>query len=157
MPLLVQDAMSTRSKIEYLGDWPPDIRAAVEPHIQALEWLIPGWCGTVPVRWEAILEGDTDAACSTHINYEYRFATVYVHGRWMNGNESERRHDLTHEMLHIFLNPAMLFAENTIARLLDEEPKFKDTVIREMRAKLEGAVQDLTNALDGREGGRGRP
>ena len=138
------------TKFDFMGEWPPEARAAVEAALSGLDWLVPDWCSCVALRWS--IPEDSEASASTSTNYAYRFATIYCHPPLLSEDPGERRHSMTHELLHVFIGPLAEYAENMVDRLLDDAPLFRKTVKEEISQRHESGVQDLAFALHRRFG-----
>ena len=140
-------------KFEFLGEWPVEAKAAVEPSLADLEWLVPAWCDSVSIRWSPISDtGDESASATCQWAYEYRWARIDIHPCFLSDPPKDRRSGLIHELLHVFIGPLSQYAEEMADRLIkDDAPKFHATVREELRVRNESAVQDLAHAILARE------
>jgi len=142
------------NKFKFLGEWPAESRAAVEPSLAGLEWLVPGWCETVWIAWASVPRDnlEAEASATTSIEYPYRWAKIVVRPGFLDESVERRRSALIHELLHVFIGPLAEYAEQMADRLMkDDAPKFHETVREELRVRHESAVQDLAYAILGRE------
>lgn len=140
------------SKFEFLGEWPEEARAAVEPSLDGLEWLVPAWCSTVMIRWAAFPEDEAQqfSSASCVMAYEYRWAKIIIRPCFLSDPPSDRRNNLIHELLHVFIGPLMEYSEQMAARFLkDDAPKFYEATMEELRMRNESATQDLSLAILG--------
>lgn len=140
------------SKFEFQGKWPSEARASAEPAFSGLEWLVPGWCQAVTIRWNPTPdEGNTTATAASNVNFAYRCARIEIFPCFLTDFE-ERRLTVIHELLHISIQPLAEYACDLADRLLKEDsPKFHESVCDEIRVRNEGAVEDLAHAILGRE------
>lgn len=137
--------MNTR--FVFTGEWPPEAAAAASEALSDLEWLVPDWCPSVTLRWQ-VLSGDRQAVMSNDTDPTYRLAVVYFHPAFLSEPVRDRRHSAIHELLHVFVGPLALAAENLADRLLKEEaPKFHDQARADITHWHESAVQDLATVL----------
>lgn len=88
--------------MEYRGDWPPEIREVVEPHVDEFSRLVPPWMPDLIVRWQT---QDGDEALQVMVNHVHRFMVVYVSPAWLNEGSEARRRAWAHEMIHAHLEP----------------------------------------------------
>lgn len=138
--------LSDRFQID--AEVPKEVAAALNEYLPALEWLIPSWCQLVKFFWVKDTNGES---LSANISYEYRWASIFVTGNWLNQNPLQRREDLIHELLHISVGPLADYAKGTINLLLGEEaPKFNKHAENELRVRHEIVVQELAYILNRR-------
>lgn len=141
------DDHNLETRVGFFGDWPPDLRAIVEPLMRELEWIVPNWCRRIYLKYE--IEGERkswDASCSSA--YEYRSATVYVHAGFFLSLPEERRGILMHELLHIALKPLQEFAADALERIGGEgDGPLRDYLREQHRRAVESVTQDLRNIV----------
>lgn len=137
----------------FLGDWPSEVRASVEPALVSLEWLAPKWCHSISVRWNPIPdEDDETSSARCQVSFAYRSAKIEILPAFLSEPEWTRRGTLIHELLHISIQPLTDYTMDLAERLLEKKsPKFLETVCEELRVRNEGAVEDLTHAIQQNE------
>ena len=132
-------------EIKWFGDWPEEVKGAVEPVLAPLLWLCPLWCQQLSMHYRSTdAEGNT-MTCSTHFDYRYACLTVYP--GFMDGSLEKRHEDVVHELLHTFISPLVDYARATFTTLMPDAPQFHSTVMEQLRERLEGAVCDLAFLL----------
>lgn len=134
-------------------DWdvrvPAELRPALEAALTPLLWLVPAWCYSLEVRWD---DGEEEhdgryVVASMETNAMYRCAILTVFPGWLVQPEAERRTILTHELLHIVLQP-MADAKCAIMGTMKGQPKaLRAELAARWGMALEGAVCDLTAML----------
>lgn len=126
---------------------PPVIQAEIAEQLAQLEWLIPGWCQRVFIRWCA--DGDKEGTLIDCVAmYEYRKVYLTFYPRFLSQGE-RRLEDTIHDLLHCFSCVLADYADAQIKELLpeDTDPKFRASLLEEMRIRHESFVQDLAYCL----------
>jgi hypothetical protein len=124
---------------------PDAVRAEVERFLPELAVFVPAWCQRVTVIWSQ--RDDDGENMSISVNYEYRFATLYVTPLWLAGDDRVKREDIIHEMVHISIGPLANYARETFKLLLDDSPKFRQHADNELRVRHELVTQELAFIL----------
>jgi hypothetical protein len=133
-------------KIVYDGV-PPGIKKEIQAELKALQWLIPSWCQYLYINWNPTGSNDgTLIFCNTM--YEYRNVRLTFCPLFLEETDRRREH-VIHDLLHGFAAPLADYAYDTIDRLVtaDEAPKFRDSLLEELRVRNESFVQDLAHCL----------
>jgi hypothetical protein len=136
--------------IEYCPKFPPEIREKVEPILDDISWLVPGWCQRVVVFWEPVNQDRNSAFIN--VNYAYRFVQITICSDFLGQTEQEMRDDLLHELIHGFICPMADYAREIIDLYCpkDESPKTNEMLHRELTRKNEAITQDFTFVLAGK-------
>lgn len=133
------------SKFHYAPSIPAHLLGVVKMYFDPLAWMIPAWCQKVTVSWCS--EGFEDAAVTTQVQFEYRWASIVLYPCWLDSDDTTQKDNCIHEMLHLHLNPLYDYANNTLAVLLNEDETFRVHSQEALRKLVEGAVQDLTATI----------
>jgi len=126
---------------------PPAIKRELQRELKKYEWLVPKWCQYIYVEWNPV--GSNDGTLITcHTMYEYRNARLTFCPLFFGETERRTEH-VIHDLLHAFAAPLADFAYDTINRLVpaEEAPKFRDSLLEELRVRNESFVQDLAHCL----------
>lgn len=135
------------AKFEMKPEVPVEVRAALEPILAELEWMVPGWVQKVLFKWESNPEGP--ATMSIRTSFEYRWCCVTVNPYFLNTAPERRLEGVIHELLHAFTCPWADWMEHTLGALLPDEgdAKLRAVLDEELRQRHEGFVQDMAYAL----------
>lgn len=128
--------------------WPtmPDaIMPLVDKYFLPLEWMIPAWCASVNLYFNA--EVNESTALVAQVHFDYRFAEMWIHPLWLKQRDELKLDGAIHEMLHISINPMFDYAHNTIGTLLKDETLFKVHAQEDLRRICEGVTQDLADCI----------
>lgn len=136
------------SKFVYDADIPeiilPDLRRYLEP----LECLVPAWCAQVYIGYDG-----RDSASGTGcimdcvVKYHYRWARITVYGRWTNQPDFYKPHAVTHELLHISIDPLFCWATDKIKGLAGDDARICGMLQQEASERVEAVTEDLTGIL----------
>jgi len=89
--------------IRFDSAFPKENLSAVSELLEKHRQLIPDWC-----NWLTIYFADEDQGkgftLETVVNYDYRFAQIYVYAAWLVSRD--REHEMVHELFHIITAPA---------------------------------------------------
>lgn len=129
--------------LNWCGDWPSEVRAAVEPHLHRWLVILPGWCAEVVVRWNPDC---AEASMRTHVRPEYRDTVLEVCPNWLEMNEASRELTVMHEMMHVAMGPLVNFTRNTIRDLTEPDTMIRGVLDRACTEAFEGCVEDLARA-----------
>lgn len=137
-----------RERVKYDKNIPPEMLAAIRPHVGRWAWLIPGWMQYVTIAFAN--DDEERTAIETEVNHEYRWATVTFYPCWLNADEETREVDVIHDFLHLSTNPLFQHARNTVRVLMGDSGEAKlyyaieENRLRELH---EGMVQDIAHAI----------
>lgn len=134
-------------KIEFKKDFPPELKPRYEKIIKKASWLIPGWCQSVVVFWDA--HDDERASLYTRVNYEYRFIQITVCSDCIGTSDKDLLTEVIHEMIHGFINPLADYAKEIVNTFCskDDSPKTNKILHNEITRKNESVTQDLAFAI----------
>ncbi len=130
------------TEVEYVGNWPDDVKITVALAFDKYICLIPGWCRSLYVRFEN--EGTEHQAAAVAMSYESRHVNVYIRPNWFMEEPDERERVLLHEIAHIHIQPTRTVFVGLIEDLDD---RFKKFAWERYKEAWEGAVEDLAWAL----------
>jgi len=120
----------------------------LEMRVERWGRLIPLWCSSLwfEYRPEGLMEDEVMRIC---INYPYRQAIILASPLLFDVRVSEalRERYLVHEFMHLAVEPLAEWAKGNLERLLDDAPKYRETVIGELRDRVESIVQDLAHGI----------
>lgn len=138
------------SKFIYEEGMPTSVKRELAKAVKPYEWLIPNWCQEVHINWHTTGRDTILINCS--IMYEYRQAELTFYPLFLSEPEDRRKEHVIHDMLHIFMSVVSDYAYATIDRLVPEEeaPKFRESLLDELRQRNESCVQDLAHCLNQR-------
>ena len=124
-------------------DVPDDIKAIVEPHLEHWKDLVPTWCQEFIVRYDAVL----DNRMAVKVNYRNRWALLIVTGLWLGETQEARDKSLSHELIHVNLEPLVA----PVVRIIEDTTK-EGTVERSLADSMfsdgmEAAVEDLAQCI----------
>lgn len=136
------------SRFVYHNTLPSEVKAALAPHLEALTFLVPGWCECVNVLWSE--KAEDECSMQTRVYFDYRFAEVFVTPLWLSCREDIRASSVLHELLHLHLNPLFDYVSGTLDAALEGQDRFRAHAKEGLRAYSEGAIEDLAIALKGR-------
>lgn len=134
-------------KFIFESDVPALIAKQLKKELKPYAWLVPGWCQRVYVSWAS--PGSSDGILITsNTLYEYRSVKLTFFPQFFDQAEGRQEHIL-HDLLHAFAAPLVDYAYDTIDRLVppEEAPKFRDSLLEELRVRNESFVQDLAHCL----------
>lgn len=126
---------------------PEPVAKALEEILPKLENLIPHWCQEVTLNFTP---GDDDnCPCSCSVAYPYRHATIWIHAMFISANTVEERISLLrHEMMHIYLNRVVDFAQGLIKNNLGNDSPAGKSLKFELSAIHEATTEDLKIMLE---------
>lgn len=134
-------------KIQFDPDIPDSVKAELARQLVGYAWLVPGWCQRVFVGWQE--KGDdkgTLVSCSAM--YEYRNIRLTFYPAFLSEGELQPEH-VIHDLLHGFTSVMADYAHDRINLLVPESeaPKFRESLLDELRVRHESFVQDLAFCL----------
>lgn len=124
-------------------DFPPDVRAIVEPHLMRWLPLLPTWCQEFRVRYR----GDEDATLRIVTNHRNRWAMLVISGNWLDEPESEREQSIIHELIHVALEPFCTAAGRIVEDLTQEGTPLRSLADSMFTDGLECSVDDLARSI----------
>jgi hypothetical protein len=124
---------------------PDVVKAELERFLPELGVFVPSWCQRVTFYWWQRDDDGEDMSIS--VNYEYRFASLYVTPLWLGGDDRAKRENIIHELVHVSVGPLANYARETFKLLLDGEPKFRQHADNELRVRHELVTQELAFIL----------
>ena len=122
---------------------PPEIRAAVEPLIERWRHIIPTWCHSLWIAYNA----DTDNCMECEAHPEYRWAKIHVGGSWLRQPGHERESAVVHELVHIPLKVLTDWTKDLVFRLSGDDERLRDWLLSEWQERLEGVTCDLERTM----------
>lgn len=134
-------------KLEFLGV-PAVARQIIEPLVMRYQVLLPTWAQQIYIGWNGSGDGKgTTIDC--HASYEYRSFTMTFHSGFIVQREDEHKAQIIHEILHASSCVLADWARDTIDLLTPESeaPKFRQSLLEELRHRHESFVQDLALRL----------
>ena len=129
-------------RVVWFGDWPPEVRAALEPDLAAALPMLPRWCAEFTVTYV----DDEEAPASVGTEPEYRLASLRVGPSWIANTPKGRADVLLHEVLHVSIEPVANVIEDVLTATDAPDPLAK-WAREQIRRAVEGAVCDLTAAI----------
>lgn len=135
------------SKFIYDTDIPGFILPDLKRYFDPRECLIPAWCTRVFIGWQG---GDADNKCvmDCDVRYCYRWARITVYGRWTNQPDSYKPHAVTHELLHITLDPLYGWALDKIKGLCGDDGQLADTLKQDASERIEAITEDIAEITE---------
>ena len=127
----------------YTGAWPDDVRAIVEPALTPFLHLVPGWCRSLYVRFQA---GEANDSAGISMDYEYRHAVLFVRPGWLEEMPEDRDKALIHEIAHLHVQPMRTVFVDLCDKGIQDQA-FRDFAWERFKEAWEGAVEDLAWAL----------
>lgn len=129
---------------------PKVIAKELRQELKDYEWLIPSWCQHIHVDWAE--QGSTEGTLITcQTSYEYRNARLTFYPQFLSEGDQRAEH-VVHDLLHGFTAVLANYAYDTISLLVPPEdaPKFRESLLEELRIRHESMVQDLAHCLVGK-------
>ena len=141
------EQITYKAKIEY-RDVPDMARGIIEPLIDRYSALLPTWAQLIYVHWGDAGDGK-GATIECIANYSYRFFSMTFDPSFLPQREDEHRTQVIHEILHASSCVMADWARDTINRIVPESeaPKFRESLLEELRQRHESFVQDLALRL----------
>lgn len=132
----------TRITLEF---FPKELRPGFKRDVCKLLYLLPPWLQSLWIGYDC----DMDNPASMDVDYEYRVAKCKIGSSYFEPryHDNTRLKFLTHEFLHISLNPLFDYALGELKRLTVAESPHQETLREGMRLKVEACVQDLAHLL----------
>lgn len=134
-------------KLEFNGV-PDAARQIIEPLVLRYQVLFPAWAQLIYINWDAAGDGKgTTIECRA--NYDYRSFSMTFHSGFIVQREDEHQVQVIHEILHASSAIMADWARDTINLLTPESeaPKFRQSLLEELRQRHEAFVQDLALRL----------
>jgi hypothetical protein len=144
--MLIEE-ITYKAKIEY-EDVPDLALSVIRPLIERYKSLFPSWAQLIYVQWNHTGDGST-TVIECRASYEYRQFTITFHPSFLAQSEDAHRTQVIHEIIHASSCLIADWARDTIERLVTEAdaPKFRETLLEELRRRHESFVQDLALRL----------
>lgn len=141
----------TRIKLE-AQQFPEEALQAVQQVLQpALEnfGFFPGWLKDLTIAYSERPQSE-DMTAHVEVSYNYRHATIFLTGHWLEEDTEGRVDIVLHELAHVFLQP-LFSAWQKIAVQLNETAGAHTANLANsmMSGAAEGVVCDLAGALRG--------
>lgn len=142
----------SKSRFDYCGDIPSDLKEKLEAILNPLEWLLPPWCYKCGVYWCSDANNKTaqgGAAIAAGTSYEYRHMSITFYPAFFDSTESERRMMTIHDLLHCITAVMADYACEELKRLLpeDDAPNYRGAVLDELERRAESVTQDLARII----------
>lgn len=83
------------AELNWRGEWPPEVRAAVEPHLLGWIGVVPRWCHEIIVRWNNDCSG---VALRCDVQPQYRDTILEICPGWLDMEEASRENAVVHEL-----------------------------------------------------------
>lgn len=128
----------------FVGYWPDEILAAIQPLLVAQVWLVPPWCREVCVLYETVKMEKVGANCA--IDFSHRIATLRFGPVFLLSDDTERRTTVIHELLHISTMVLSCNIEDAI-REQHEEGLLRSKLLAELEEREEWTIADLSRAI----------
>lgn len=130
----------------YDKDIPDAILAEIKRNLEPWGWMVPGWCERIFVGYSVNSDEGGASACVT-VEYAYRWARITFFPSFLV--QADPLEDALHEVIHISLAPLTNYARDAIKRLVpvDEAPKFRDTLLEEIKERVESATEDIARRV----------
>lgn len=122
------------------------IQKEVEDLLAETAWVLPLWLQKLFIGWDA---GDSDSIATTYTDKDYRFARLTVCPHILNKEKHHRKQSIIHELLHTHNAPFADYVDELLDLLCpeSEQPKFRESMKKELTRKLEAQTQDLAFAI----------
>lgn len=141
------EEITYKAKIEYVNV--PDLaRGIIEPLVTRYSALLPSWAQLVYVRMDEAGDGNgTTIECRA--SYSYREFCMTFHPGFLAQPPESHKTQVIHEILHASSCVLADWARDTINLLVPESeaPKFRESLLEELRQRHESFVQDLAIRL----------
>lgn len=122
---------------------PPEIREAVEPHVERWAFVLPGWVHELGISYDP-----NSANCAeTKGDIAYRRAHIYVGPHFVQNEGPDREEIIRHELAHVVLHPLTDWTKDIVSRLAGDDERLAEWLREEWRQRLEGATCDIEAAL----------
>lgn len=143
------EEITYKAKIEY-RDVPDMARGIIEPLITRYSVLFPSWAQKIYVHWGDAGDGN-NATIECRADYSYRFFSMTFDPSFLPQREDEHKAQMIHEILHASSCVLADWARDTVNRLVPEAeaPKFRESLLEELRHRHESFVEDLAIRLAG--------
>lgn len=134
----------SEQRVRLQDEVPDSVRAEAEKYFPLIDRLAPQWCSRVWVRWKAVCVNDEECKACAVVMYEYRYAVITLHAKWLDYPEDDRRETIVHETIHIYIQPLSGYAHHLIVELVGEDNVTLTAITKEhCREYQESVVQDL--------------
>lgn len=127
--------------VEWVDDWPPEMRSAVEPIVDVMVHLLPRWARYLFLRWDG---GDTDHEAISNISVPYRTVSLRFCPAFLDLGDAGRMDTAVHEVVHAYISGMRDVFWKT-SEQLDETAR--ELAQRWYKDAEEAAVVDLTERL----------
>lgn len=126
------------------GDWPAEVRGAVEPYLIYWKQIVPAWCAEVIVRWDPDLH---ENSMMTQVRPEYRDTILVVGPGWIDMEDESRDLTVVHELAHIITGPLVNFIRSTIRAVTDDGMILREVLEEQARVAFESVVEDQARII----------
>jgi len=130
-------------KVEFRNHVPKEFQLAIEPIIERWKWLLPPWLHLLVVT----ASSDQEPSLSITVDYEYRWAYLYIHPGWIGGSDEMRERNLVHELMHIHLARIHNMIDDLANRTMEEGSAFRQWAENEWDKCFEATVTDLQHVI----------
>jgi hypothetical protein len=130
------------TRIEWDGDWPPDLLILVEPYVKRWQNLIPTWCQYVKIRYSP----HRIATIEVDMHYTNRWAVLNFTGHFFDMSIDQRNKIVLHEIVHLCMQP-LSDAMDTVLESISIETDAMSLAMKIVRDGNEAATEDMANAI----------
>ena len=102
--------------VEWRGDWPDEVRQAMEGYVPFMVKLVAPWVQDLILRWDA---ASNDIAI-TNPSVRNRFQVISIGPHWLSQSPEGRWKVLVHEVAHGYLDGMNSAYKKVVAQLVDE-------------------------------------
>lgn len=136
-----------KARIEY-RDVPDLARGIIEPLVTRYSALFPTWAQLIYVHFGDAGDGKSGTIECT-ADYTYRFFSMTFDPSFLAQPEDDHNRQVIHEILHASSCVLADWARDAINLLVPESdaPKFRESLLAELRQRHEAFVQDLALRL----------
>lgn len=124
-------------------DFPPDVRAIVEPALTPWLPLLPTWLQDFRVRYR----GSNENTCQVEISHRNRWAILVIPGNWLEEHPAAREQALIHELAHVVLEPLWSVTRRFVDDTTEEGTPLRELAVSVLTDGLECSVDDLARSL----------
>lgn len=136
------------SSVTVSWDTPSELEASIEKNVKFLIHLCPDWVNHLSVRFNSQPdESDRTTTAYIEADYKYRRVVLTICPTWVVLTETERKHTLVHEAVHILTAPVQQFVKETMDELLRDDAAALRVVQANWRIANESTTEDLTNTI----------
>jgi hypothetical protein len=141
-------------KVTWKKGVPKPVRETVAPILRDFRCIVPDWCRSLAVDYKHDMGRDapvSGAIASMEADPEYRQAKLEIYSAWHTATDEFRELTIIHELTHIALQPMVAFTDKMIEGAADTV--YQDVLVDQWRRTFEGAVEDISRAIQRARGG----